>query len=187
MKALPQKLEEDLLIRKTLDKLLQKAHYQSIEIERKGDKINITIYTAKPGIIIKHGGEGLDEIKRVVSNTVAKYRKKNHLPDTFNISLNIEEIRKPFAYSQIVAFEIADDIERRMPYRSTIKKYLERIMANREVKGAKILVSGRLDGSENRRDDFVKDGKLPLNTLRSNIDYGTATAHCTYGTVGIKV
>ena len=183
----PWKLAEDQLIRDELYTILSKAHYQTIELERKSDKINITIFTAKPGMIIKHKGEGLDDIKQAIEKSIKKFRRKNKVSDTFNLSLNIEEVRKPFVCAQIIAFDLRDDIEKRMPYRRTIKKYLERIMSNREVKGAKIFVTGRLDGADIARSDWVKDGQLPLNTLRANIDYGHTYTACTYGKIGIKV
>ncbi len=183
----PQKLEEDNIIRKCLEKLLSKAHYSEIIIERKSDKINITIYTSRPGMIIKHQGEGLGELKKAIEKTLEKYYRKNKIDKNINISLNIEEVRKPFLSAQIVAFDVATELEKRQPYRKTIKKYVEKIMQNKEAKGAKIWVSGRLDGADIARDDWYKDGKLPLNTLRSNIDYAMATAHCTYGAIGIKV
>ncbi len=187
LESFPWKLAEDQLIRKTLEPLLAKAHYQIIELERKGDRINVTIFTAKPGMIIKHKGEGLDEAKKTIEKAIMKFRKKERISDKFSISINIEEVRKPYLSAQIVGFDLRDDIEKRISYRKTIKKYLERIMSNREVKGAKIYITGRLDGSDIARSDFVKDGKLPLNTLRANIDYASTTANCTYGKVGIKV
>jgi small subunit ribosomal protein S3 len=141
------------LIRRDLDKLLEKAHYQTVEIERKGDRINVVIFTSKPGMIIKHKGEGLDDIKKALEKSLNKFRRKNKISDKYSISINIEEVRKPFLSAQIVAFDIRDDIERRLPYRRTIKKYLERIMSNREVKGAKIYVTGRLDGADIARSD----------------------------------
>lgn len=180
-------MAEDQLIRKILDKVLIRAHYQMVEIERKGDRINICIFTSKPGMIIKHKGEGLDEAKKQIEKAIAKFRKKEKINNNFSLSINIEEVRKPYLSAQIVAFDLRDDIEKRITYRKTIKKYLERIMSNREVKGAKIYITGRLDGADIARSDFVKDGKLPLNTLRANIDYGTTTANCTYGKIGIKV
>ncbi len=167
--------------------MLAKAHYQIIELERKGDRINVTIFTAKPGMIIKHKGEGLDDAKKTIEKAILKFRKKERISDKFSISINIEEVRKPYLSAQIVGFDLKDDIEKRISYRKTIKKYLERIMSNREVKGAKIYVTGRLDGADIARSDFVKDGKLPLNTLRANIDYSSTTANCTYGKIGIKV
>lgn len=186
-KNFPQKLEEDMLIRKELKKMLTKAHYSELVIERKTDKVNVTIFTSRPGMIIKHQGEGLGEIKKALEEVIAKYYRKNKINGHLNISLNIEEVRKPFLSAQIVAFDIADDLQKRQSYRKTIKKYVEKIMQNKEAKGAKIWVSGRLDGADIARDDWFKDGKLPLNTLRSNIDYGVATARCTFGAIGIKV
>ncbi len=183
----PWKLAEDQVIRKALEPLLSKAHYQNVDLERKGDRINITIFSAKPGMIIKHKGEGLDEAKKIIEKAVVKFRKKERINNAFSLSINIEEVRKPYLSAQIVAFDLRDDLQKRISYRKTIKKYLERIMSNREVKGAKIYVTGRLDGADIARSDFVKDGKLPLNTLRANIDYASIPAYCTYGKIGIKV
>ncbi len=183
----PWKLAEDQLIRRELEKILEKAHYQTVEIERKGDRINVVIFTSKPGMIIKHKGEGLDDTKKSLEKSLNKFRRKNHITDKYSISINIEEVKKPFLSAQIVAFDIRDDIEKRIPYRKTIKKYLERIMSNREAKGAKIFVTGRLDGADIARSDWVKEGKLPLNTLRAIVDYGTVYTRCTYGKIGIKV
>jgi len=186
-KNFPQKLEEDLLIRKELKKLLAKAHYSEVIIERKADKMNVTIFTSRPGMIIKHQGEGLGEIKKALEEVIVYYHRKKKISAPLNISLNIEEVRKPFLSAQIVAFDIADDLQKRQSYRKTIKKYVEKIMQNKEAKGAKVWVSGRLDGADIARDDWYKEGKLPLNTLRSNIDYGVGTARCTFGAIGIKV
>ena len=186
-KNFPQKLEEDMLIRKELERLLTKAHFADLVIERKADRINVTIFTSRPGMIIKHQGEGLGEIKKSVEKVIQRYYRMNKISDILNISINIEEVRKPFLSAQIVAFDIADDLQKRQSYRKTIKKYVEKIMQNKEAKGAKVWVSGRLDGADIARDDWFKEGRLPLNTLRSNIDYATATGRCTYGAIGIKV
>lgn len=100
--------------------------------------MNITIYTSRPGMIIKHQGEGLGELKKAIEKTLEKYYRKNKIDKNINISLNIEEVRKPFLSAQIVAFDVATELEKRQPYRKTIKKYVEKIMQNKEAKGAKI-------------------------------------------------
>jgi small subunit ribosomal protein S3 len=114
-------------------------------------------------------------------------RVKNKFPINFNLNLNIEELKRFEVSAPITAQQIATDLEKRLPYRRLMKRTLESLMQNHEVKGAKIRMSGRLDGNEIARVDWLAKGKMPLQTLRSNIDYGEATAFNTYGTIGIKV
>lgn len=182
-------LEQDELIRKVIKSKIGLAGIVSIEIERTAGKCRINIKAAKPGLIIGRGGKGIEELSRAIELNLAKLFKKNGLggqkkPD---ISLNIEELKRTEISAPLVAQQIAWDLEKRMRFRRTVKKYLEQIMQNREVKGAKIKVNGRLDGAEIARDEWVGRGKLPLQTLRADIDYGEAAAFTTYGTVGIKV
>lgn len=182
-------LEQDELIRKVIKSKIGLAGIVSIEIERTAGKCRINIKAAKPGLIIGRGGKGIEELSRAIELNLAKLFKKNGLggqkkPD---ISLNIEELKRTEISAPLVAQQIAWDLEKRMHFRRTVKKYLEQIMQNREVKGAKIKVNGRLDGAEIARDEWVGRGKLPLQTLRADIDYGEAAAFTTYGTVGIKV
>lgn len=183
----PQFLEEDDLIRKTLQPILKKANFKVVFIERKGNKINIIINTPKPGVIIKHKGEGIDEVKKLIEKSILKFRRKNNFDQEFQVSVNIEETRRPFTNARVVAGEIASALERRMPGRRTIKTMLDKIMANKDVKGAKISISGRIDGVDIARKEWVKAGRMPLNTLRSNIDYANIFALCTFGKIGIKV
>ncbi|MDD5430962.1 MAG: 30S ribosomal protein S3 [Candidatus Pacebacteria bacterium] len=114
-------------------------------------------------------------------------RKRKIAKPKIAINLNIEEVKRTDISAMVTAQSIAWDLEKRMPYRRTMKKYLESIMQNREVEGAKIKFSGRLDGNEISRREWLAKGKLPMQTLRANIDYGEATAFCTYGAIGIKV
>ena len=100
--------------------------------------MNVTIFTSRPGMIIKHQGEGLGEIKKALEEVIVYYHRKKKISAPLNISLNIEEVRKPFLSAQIVAFDIADDLQKRQSYRKTIKKYVEKIMQNKEAKGAKV-------------------------------------------------
>lgn len=186
-KKYPQFLEEDDLIRKVLQPILKKANFKVVFIERKGNKINVLINTPKPGVIIKHKGEGIDEVKKLIEKAILKFRRKSNLDLDFQISVNVEETRRPFTNAMVVAGEIANNLERRMSGRRTIKTHLEKIMANKDVKGAKISISGRIDGNEMARKEWVKEGRMPLNTLRSCIDYANIYASCSYGKLGIKV
>ena len=180
-------LEEDCEIRKFVMKKILQAGIAGIVIERTGDMIRVTIQASKPGLIIGRGGKGIEDLKAELVKAILKLRKKNAVKEKFVMNLTIEELKRSEISSSVVAQNIAFDIEKRMPYRRVIKRQLESIKQNREVKGAKIKVSGRLNGAEISRSDFLSSGSMPLQTLRANIDYGTATAFNTYGTIGIKV
>ncbi|KKS81779.1 MAG: hypothetical protein UV58_C0016G0010 [Candidatus Wolfebacteria bacterium GW2011_GWC1_43_10] len=180
-------LQEDILIRRLINKKIGAAGIDSINIEKTANNYKIAIKAAKPGLIIGRGGKGIEELIDLLNSEINLLRKKNNIKEKAVLSINIEEIKRYEVSSQVTAQSIAWDIERRMPFRRTSKKYLEKIMQNKEVKGAKIRISGRLDGAEISRAEWFASGNLPLQTLRANIDYGEATAFTTYGTVGIKV
>lgn len=180
-------LREDVVIRDAINKKIGIAGIDSVVIERSAGMCKITIKAAKPGLIIGRGGKGIEELQAFIISKLRALQEKTGNKEVPTISLTVEEIKRFEVSAQVVAQQIAWDIEKRMPYRRTIKKYLERCMQNREVKGAKIKVSGRLDGAEIARSEQVSAGNLPLQTLRANIDYGEATAFTTYGTVGVKV
>lgn len=177
-------LEEDEAIRKVIMSKIGQAGVSSIEIERTASNIRVFIKAAKPGLVIGRGGKGIEELNKAVIAAIKKIRGTKAVP---SISLNVEELKRNEISAQYIAQQIAWDIEKRMPFRRTMKKYLESAMQHKEVKGVKIRVSGRLDGAEIARAEWLSRGSLPLQTMRSDVDYGQATAFCTYGTVGIKV
>lgn len=176
-------LEEDLIIRSVIKEKLAVAGVVAIEIERTANEGRVLVRAARPGLIIGRGGKGVEDLVMLVKKQIKK--KLGYVPN--NLSVNIEELRRNEIYAQLVAQQVAWDIEKRMPYRGIMKKQIENIMQNRDVKGVKIRVSGRLNGAEISRDEKLSKGSLPLSTLRANIDYGTATAFCTYGAIGVKV
>jgi len=180
-------LEEDVLIRDIIKKKIGLAGIDQVLIERSGNGCRISIRAAKPGLIIGRGGKGIEDLINLIKRSITNLRKEKGTTNQVSISLNIEEIKRSEVSASVVAQNIAKDLERRMPFRRLIKKYLESILQNREVKGAKIKVAGRLDGSEIARNEHLAKGNLPLQTLRTNIDYGQATAYTTYGTIGVKV
>ena len=180
-------LEEDVLIRKIVKEKIKQAGIDKVEIEKSNNNYRVFIKVAKPGLVIGRGGKGVDELRKSIEEALVKLFKERKTKTDFSVSLNIEELKRSEVSSAFVAQSIAWDLEKRMPFRRTIKKYLESVMQNREVEGIKIKLSGRLDGSEIARREWLAKGKLPLQTLRANIDYGEGTAFCTYGTVGIKV
>jgi len=182
-------LEEDVLIRKIIKEKIGQAGIDKISIEKTGDNYKIFIKASRPGLIIGRGGKGVEDLTKLLEKNLRKIKdvRKDKNKDAFSISLNIEELKRQEVSASVISQSIAWDLEKRMPYRRTIKKYLDQILQNREAQGAKILVKGRLDGNEIARDEHLERGKLPLQTLRANIDFGEATAFTTYGTIGIKV
>lgn len=180
-------LEEDVLIRNTINKKISAAGIDSILIEKAANNYKVIIKAARPGLIIGRGGKGIEELSKLLESKLKELRRKKGVLEQVSLNVNIEELKRNDISANVVAQNIAWDFEKRLPYRRTIKRHLDQILQNKEVKGAKIMVKGRLDGAEIARDEHLEKGKLPLQTLRANIDYGTATAFTTYGTVGIKV
>ncbi len=180
-------LAEDHLIRTLIKEKILNAGIDKIEIERLNEQIKVNIIALKPGLIIGRGGKGIEELRSYLEKKINKYRTENKKPLNYILNLNVEELKRGDVSAQVVAQQIAFEIEKRIPYRSVMKKYLENVMQNRNVKGVKIKFSGRLNGAEIARRDWLSKGRMPLQTLRANIDYGEATAFNTYGTVGIKV
>ncbi len=175
------------MIRKIIGEKIKNAGIDSVNVEMAGNKYRIFVKAARPGLIIGRGGKGIEELTKTLEASLKKIRETRGVKDKVSLSLNIEELKRSDASANVIAQNIAWDLEKRMPFRRTIKKYLEQIIQNREVKGAKIKVSGRLDGAEIARTEQLAKGRLPLQTLRADIDYGEATAFTTYGTVGVKV
>lgn len=182
-------LEEDVVVRRIINDKIGLAGISKIEIERGADNTyKIFIKAAKPGLVIGRGGKGIEELSKTVDVGLKKlFRKRGKPALQFSISLNVEELKRTEISAQYVAQQIAWDLEKRLPFRRTMKRHLEATMQNREVKGAKIRLSGRLGGNEIARREWLAKGKLPLQTIRANIDYGEATAFNAYGTVGVKV
>lgn len=184
-----EQLEEDELIRKLIRHKLSQAGIVRIEIERSvRNSFRVFIKAAKPGLIIGRGGKGIEETSKLVEQGILKlFRSRKIVNPTVSLSLNIEELKRTEIAAGYVAQAIAWDLERRLPARRVMKKTLEGMLQNRDVKGAKIKLSGRVDGNEIARRETLSKGRLPLQTLRADIDYGEATAFTSYGTVGVKV
>jgi len=178
-------LEQDVKLRSFVAEKLAKAGVNLIEIERSANQIKIIVKTARPGLVIGRGGKGVEELRKEIKKIIQK-DKKSKL-DKMEVSLEIEEVRNPTCQARIVGQEMASQIEKRFPYRRVMKQALDKIMANKEVLGAKVVTKGRLNGAEIARKEQLKKGRVPLQTLRSNIDYARVTAYTTYGTIGIKV
>jgi len=171
-------LRQDILIRKFLKKELKDAAIAQIEIERTPAATTVIIYSAKPGVIIGRGGQGIEELKKKI--------KKNFLDPKSSLNVNIKEIDQPNLCADLIVQSIAADLEKRMPFRRVMKQAIGRV-EKAGAKGVKITVSGRLNGAEIARTETLSSGKLPLHTLRADIDYARGAAQTTYGVLGIKV
>jgi small subunit ribosomal protein S3 len=176
-------LKGDVLIREWLEKKMRGMYVDSIEMERSHDILRIIIKTSRPGLVIGRRGEGVEKLK----TDIAKFFKKRDLDSYRKLDLVIEEVRHPETRASIVAQMIAESLEKRFPFRRVMKQNLSKIMANKDVKGAKIALSGRLGGAEMSRREQVNDGKMPLQTLKADIDFARERAHLPYGDIGIKV
>ena len=181
-------LEEDLRLRETLTKQYNRAGLGEVEIERSGDNLTVIVNTSKPGLIIGRGGTGLTDLKKKLEEVVKKLRLNGgYGTGKWELKLAVSEIKKPESEAKVIAQNIAADLEKRMPFRRSMKSALERVMAQKEVLGAKINLAGRLNGSEMARREWLSKGKVPLQTLRANINYAQEEASTVYGKIGIKV
>lgn len=176
-------------MREWLDKKLKSAHIKTIEVERSPDVVHVILKTSRPGILIGRGGEGSEKLKTEIEKKLLHIAKqfKQPIPAKREVRLTIEEIRAPETHAAIAAQIMTEDLEKRVPFRRVMKMMLEKITASKEVKGVKIALKGRLDGAEMARYEWTKKGRIPLQTMRADIDYAEKTAHTTYGTVGVKV
>lgn len=168
-------LENDMKIRKFLSKKLKNAAVSSIVIERNNNKSEVKISTAKPGVVIGHGGEEIEKLKNSLSKLVGE-----------DVQISIIEVKNPDLNAQLVADNIANQIENRGSYRMAQKRAIRNTM-KAGAKGIKTLCSGRLNGAEIARSEGYNEGTTPLHTLRADIDYATAEADTTYGKIGVKV
>lgn len=184
-KNFPQYLEEDFKIREFLKKKLKEGWVENVEIERLLDKINIIINTARPGLVIGRGGTGAEELKKEIERKI--FNRKKEVNFKQEIRIEIREIKNPWLSASLVAQWIAQQIEKRLPFRKTLKHALDKVTANKEAKGARVEVAGRLDGRTIAATEWLHRGQLPRQTLRAEIDFAKAEAHCNYGTVGVKV
>jgi small subunit ribosomal protein S3 len=171
----PDYLQTDLKVREFIKRKLSHASVSRIEIERLAGKANITIHTARPGIVIGKKGEDIEALRRLVSAMMG-----------IDTHIRIEEIRKPEVDAQLVAESVAQQLERRIMFRRAMKRAVTNAM-RLGAQGIKINVSGRLGGAEIARSEWYREGRVPLHTLRADIDYGFSEARTTYGVIGVKV
>lgn len=170
-------LVEDNQVREFVKKKLYNAGISNIEIERAAKRLKLNIYTGKPGMVIGKGGAGIEELKKELSA----------LTPGKNIVLNIVEVKDVDANAQLMAENIAAQLEKRISFRRAMKQTIQRAMRMRGVQGVKTMCGGRLGGAEIARSETYKEGTIPLQTLRADIDYGFAEANTVYGKIGVKV
>lgn len=181
-KNFPEYLKEDFEIREFLRKKLKNMGVEKIEIERFPRKLNIIITSVRPGLIIGRGGGGVGELKKELERILSKNRA-----DKKELGIEIREIKDPWLSAVLASEWIAQQIEKRVHHRRVLKRALDKITAHKSVQGARVEVAGRLNGVMISRTEWLKKGRLPLQTLRAVIDYAKARAYCTYGVVGVKV
>ena len=173
-------LKQDVEMRLDIFKKWKAAFISEVEIERSQAAVKIIIKTARPGVLIGRGGSGVEDIKKYIQDV---YFKRNRNAD---LRIEIQEIRNFEESAMIVAQNVAEQLEKRIPFRRAMKMMLEQGMKNTTIKGIKIEMSGRLGGAEMSRREWLSKGTLPLHTLRANIDFAKATAFTTYGAIGVK-
>ena len=202
-----QYLEEDFIIREFLKKKIGKIGVEKIEIERFPNKLTVIVFSARPGLIIGRGGEGIERLKKELKQEIAKKyktlldeeeketKKEKDKKSSFakasedkkEIKIEIREIKDYWTSANLSGQWMAQGLEKRIPYRRVLKQALSKILAHKEIQGARVEVSGRLNGAEIARREWVSAGKLPRQTIRADIDYAKTEAYCTYGVIGIKV
>jgi small subunit ribosomal protein S3 len=181
-KKLPQYLEEDFRIREFLIKKLKDCSVQNIEIERFPGKVNVLINTSRPGLIIGRGGKGAEDLKKEVQGKLILLKGEKR-----ELRMEIREIKNPWLSASLAAQFAAQQLEKRMPQRRVMKQTLEKIMTDKEAKGSRIELSGRLGGNEIARREWLQKGRMPRQTLRAMIDYCQFEALCSYGKIGVKI
>lgn len=174
-KSYTELLHEDLAIRKLIMDELTRAGIARIEIERAVNKVDVTMFTAKPGIVIGKQGSNVERLRTLLEKEVGK-----------KVNVRIEEIKVPETNARLIAESIAEQIQRRVAYRRAMKHAIQQAM-RRGAKGVKVRMSGRLGGAEMSRTVTEMEGRVPLHTLRANIEFSTVHAHTTYGRIGVKV
>lgn len=172
-------LFQDIRIRAFLRKKLKSAGLASIDIERTAQKVRVIITTSKPGMVIGSGGAGIEVIRKTI-------REKLLGNEKIALTVDVEEVQKPDLNAQVVVGNIIDQLEKRIPFRRIMKRTKDMVMAA-GAEGVKINMAGRLNGSEIARSEMLAEGKIPLHTLRADIDYARGAAHTIYGAVGVKV
>ncbi|MBI2097913.1 MAG: 30S ribosomal protein S3 [Candidatus Vogelbacteria bacterium] len=176
-------LRSDILIREFLEKRLRGLSVDKVEIERGTNFYRVTVKTARPGLVIGRSGEGATKLRNEILALLAKHQLAR--PKEFK--LDIEEVRQPESHAAIAAGLVVEGLEKRLSFKRVLKQAIEKVMANKQVQGVKVVVAGRLGGTDIARTESMKKGRLPLQTLRADIDFARARALLSYGVIGVKV
>ena len=179
-KEYAKQLREDVEIRRMVENKLRSAAVGSVDIERSAGVIRIVIRSARPGVIIGRGGSGIEDLRKIIKDDFFRAKK-------VELKVEVEEIKNSEENAMVIAQNVAEQLEKRLPFRRILKGVIDQAMEGRKIKGIKIEVAGRLGGSEIARREWLSKGPLPLHTLRADIDYAKATARTTYGVIGVKV
>ncbi len=181
----------DAIVRRFLKKRLRGSYVTSVDIERNQETIRIIIKTSRPGLVIGRGGEGSVKLQRELEKLVAGVsipkQQGGGTGTKKKIRLDIEEVRSPESQAAVVGYMVAEGLEKRQMFRRVLKQTVEKVMANRDVEGVRIAIAGRLGGAEMSREEEIKRGRVPLQTLRADIDFAREEAYLPYGVIGIKV
>jgi len=185
--AVPKKIKDslrpDILIREYLEKRLRGLYVAYVLIERRQNFLRLIINTSRPGAVIGRSGEGMTKLK----NDLLKFMRRQNIMPTGEFKIDVVEVPQPETNAAIASYMIAEGLEKRLHFRRVIKQMMDKIIANRNVKGARIGVYGRLDGAEIARSEEIKKGSIPLQTFRADVDFARERAHLPYGDIGIKV
>ena len=155
------------------------AAIASVEIERNGNAVRLIIHTARPGVLIGRGGTGIEDLTRAI-------KKRFFAGKKIDLKVDVQEVKSPETNAMLVGQQVAEQLEKRLPFRRVLKTMLDQVEANKTVQGVKIEICGRLGGAEMSRREWLSRGKIPLHTLRADIDFALAEARTTYGVIGVK-
>lgn len=180
----------DTMVRQYLKKRMRGFYVTSIEIERGQKAMRILIKTSRPGMVIGRGGEGSVKLAKDIEKVIRELglpAGQAGIKGVPSVKIDIEEVRSPESQAPVVAYMVAEGLEKRMPFRRVLKQTVEKVMANRDVQGVRIGISGRLGGAEMSRAEEIKKGRVPLQTLRADVDFARDEAYLPYGVIGVKV
>jgi small subunit ribosomal protein S3 len=178
-KTYREQLRKDVEIRQLITKNWKQAAIASVHIERSASAVRVIIHTSRPGVLIGRGGTGIEDLSRAI-------KKRFFAGKKVDLKLDVQEVKHAEENAQLVASQVAEQLEKRLPFRRVLKTVLDQVEANKGVEGVKIEICGRLGGAEMSRREWLSRGKIPLHTLRADIDFARAEAYTTYGVIGVK-
>ena len=178
-KTYRQQLRKDIEIREFVVNKWKAAAIASVEIERNGNAVRLIIHTARPGVLIGRGGTGIEDLTRAI-------KKRFFAGKKVDLKVDVQEVKSPETNAMLVGQQVAEQLEKRLPFRRVLKTMLDQVEANKTVQGVKIEICGRLGGAEMSRREWLSRGKIPLHPLRADIDFALAEARTTYGVIGVK-